>query len=233
MKHTYLLVLFFTILVPFLFSFHPRIRFDKHFIPFIKASVLAAIPFLVWDVFFTGMGVWSFNPDYTIGWKIYNLPVEEILFFICIPFACVFTIHCFRQFFKVQNNPGMENIIVLILSSILMITGVLFLQAIYTAVTFIGTALWLLTLHYYFKPKWLHQFLVVYPLLLIPFFIVNGILTGTGLEQPVVSYNDKENLGIRLMTIPVEDVVYGFELLLLNFFFYDRFNAWRNQHVTG
>lgn len=232
MKYTYLLVLLFTIVVPFLFSFHPRILFDKHFIPFIKASVLASIPFLAWDVFFTETGVWSFNPDYTIGWKIYNLPVEEVLFFICIPFSCMFTIHCFRKFFPVQNRPGREKIIVLLLSSTFLIIGFLFFQALYTAVTFIGTALWLLALHYYFKVKWLNQFLVVYPVLLIPFFIVNGILTGTGLAQPVVSYNDQENLGMRLITIPIEDVVYGFELLLLNFFFYDRFHAGRNQNVS-
>jgi lycopene cyclase domain-containing protein len=62
----------------------------------------------------------------------------------------------------------------------------------------------------------------VYLLLLIPFFIVNGILTGTGLEEPVVWYNDEENLGIRLLTIPVEDVVYGFELFLLTVFFFEK-----------
>jgi lycopene cyclase domain-containing protein len=126
MKYTYLLVLLFTILVPFLFSFHPRIRFDRHFIPFIKASVLPSIPFLAWDVFFTETGVWSFNPGYTIGVKIYNLPIEEVLFFICIPFACVFTIHCFSTIFHDPNTTGMEKILVLLLSSTLLIIGVLF-----------------------------------------------------------------------------------------------------------
>jgi hypothetical protein len=49
---------------------------------------------------------------------------------------------------------------------------------------------------------------------------VNGIHNGTGLDEPVVRYNNLENLNIRLFTIPVEDVFYGFELILLNLFIY-------------
>jgi hypothetical protein len=67
----------------------------------------------------------------------------------------------------------------------------------------------------------------VYALLLVPFLIVNGILTGTGLEEPVVSYNKTENLNIRLFTIPLEDVFYGFELFILNLFIYLKLSKFR------
>jgi lycopene cyclase domain-containing protein len=65
----------------------------------------------------------------------------------------------------------------------------------------------------------------IYLFLLIPFFIVNGILTGTGLEAPIVWYNNQENLGVRLLTIPIEDTFYGFELIVLNVFFYEKWKA--------
>jgi lycopene cyclase domain-containing protein len=48
---------------------------------------------------------------------------------------------------------------------------------------------------------------------LIPFFIVNGILTGSFIEGEVVWYNNNENLGIRILTIPIEDIVYAFNML--------------------
>lgn len=45
---------------------------------------------------------------------------------------------------------------------------------------------------------------------LIPFFVVNGVLTGTGIQGPVVWYDNTHNLEIRLLTIPVEDIGYAF-----------------------
>ena len=70
---------------------------------------------------------------------------------------------------------------------------------------------------------WLGALFKVYAVLLIPFFIVNGILTGTGIEEPIVWYNNDEIIGFRMLTIPVEDTFYGFLLILLNVYFYERF----------
>jgi len=61
--------------------------------------------------------------------------------------------------------------------------------------------------------------------MLIPFFIVNGILTGTGIEGNIVWYNDEQNLGIRLLTIPIEDSAYAFSLILMNLLIYYKFRS--------
>jgi lycopene cyclase domain-containing protein len=229
MKYTYFLVLFFSVVVPFLFSFHPKLNFYKKFGSFIKANTIVAVVFIVWDIFFTSKGVWSFNSNYILGLTIGNLPIEEILFFICIPFCCLFTIHCFKLFFNLKWNKNIEHIFVVMFAFTLLIVGLVNLHRDYTSSTFISTAIVLIVLKYYFKEIWIDEFFSIYLILLIPFFIVNGILTGTGLENPIVSYNDNENLGIRLLTIPVEDIFYGIELLLLNYFLYNRFNTSHNN----
>ena len=78
------------------------------------------------------------------------------------------------------------------------------------------------------KSVWLNHLYFSYAILLIPFFIVNGILTGTGLSNPVVWYNENEIIGFRLLTIPIEDVFYGFFLILINVFLFERFNRYFN-----
>lgn len=223
MKFLYLLVNFFTVIVPFIFSFHPKLKFSEYFKFFFPANFITAFIFICWDILFTKKGVWGFNPDYVTGAYFFNLPIEEILFFICIPFACVFTYHCLNLFFKIRWTTKTENIFVISFSALLVITGLYFHAQLYTSATFISLGIILVLFKYFFEIRWLAKLVIIYPVLLIPFFIVNGILTGSGLEQPVVWYNNAENLGVRLFTIPVEDIFYGFELTLVNIFFYEYF----------
>ena len=225
MKFVYLLVNFFAVIVPLLFSFHPKIKFYKHWKAFFIAAGIVAIIFLLWDFIFTRLGVWSFNPRYVTGIFLSGLPVEEILFFICIPFSCVFTYYCLDKFYKLNWPTRTEAFFCIALSVGLLIAGITWVDKLYTSVTFISTAVVCLLLKFAAKIKWLGKAVTVYAVLLIPFLIVNGLLTGTGLEEPVVKYNNAENLGIRLFTIPIEDVVYGFELILLNLFFFEWIKA--------
>jgi lycopene cyclase domain-containing protein len=229
MKWLYLLIDVFTVIVPILFSFHPKLNFYKNWKPFFIANSIVAVLFILWDVLFTHLGVWGFNPNYISGIYFFNLPIEEILFFICIPYACVFTYHCLNLFFKIEWSVKTENVVAYSLIVVLFVFGIYFYGKLYTASTFISLAMTLFIIKYFFKSNWLSRLLCIYPVLLIPFFIVNGILTGSGLPHPVVWYNDAENLGNRLVTIPVEDIFYGFELILLNVFLYEFFKKKINK----
>lgn len=223
MKFTYLFIDIFSIIIPFLFSFHPAIKFYRSFKAFFAADLISALCFIIWDVIFTAKGIWGFNEKFTTGIKIYNLPLEEVLFFVCIPFACVFTYSCLGVAFRRSWNSGREKRTTFFLVIIFLIAGICCWNKAYTATTFISFSLLLFLVRFIFHQLWLVNLYRAWFILLFPFFIVNGTLTGTGLSSPVVWYNDRETIRIRVGTIPVEDIVYGFELFMLTVFFYELF----------
>jgi len=216
MKFTYLIIDIASFIIPFIFSFHPKIKFHKEFKYFWPANLIIAVVFILWDLFFTKWNVWAFNLKYVSGIYFFNLPFEEVLFFIFIPYSCVFTYHCFKTLFDEKATIGKEKLVSSFLVVVLLITGLINAGKLYTSVTFVLLSVLIFILQFYFKVKWLGRFYFTYSILLIPFLIVNGILTGSFLAEPVVSYNNLENLGVRLFTIPVEDIFYGMMLVILN-----------------
>ncbi len=222
MPYTYILINFFTVIICFLASFDKRIQFNRLFGKFLLSSTIVAIPFIIWDIWFTAKGVWWFDLSYTLGFKIAGLPIEEWLFFYCIPFACVFTYYCIEKFFDLGLANAFNNIIVFTAVIVLSVVGLLNYDRIYTLLTVIITILTLGYLHFIAKKKWIGKASFVYLILMPGFFAVNGILTGSLIPSPVVNYNPDDFLGVRMGTIPVEDVVYGYSQFLLNIYFFKK-----------
>lgn len=225
MSYTYLLVNLGALLIPFAFSFHPKLQFVRAWKAFWPACLVVAAIFLVWDHFYTTAGVWGFNPDYVVGIYVGDLPLEEVLFFICIPYACVFTYHCFTLLLK-SSMRKLSMPFTIILGSALLIDGIVFIDNLYTAAAMIPAGILMFVHQFATRSDWLGKFYFTWLILLIPFFIVNGILTGTGLDAPVVWYDDTENHGIRLLTIPIEDLFYGLSMILLNVSLFEWFKKW-------
>lgn len=218
-QYTYLLIDLLSVIVPLLVSFHPRSGLYRHWYALLPAIVITTLCYVVWDSWFTHLGIWGFNKTYLTGIHIGNLPLEEILFFICIPYACVFTFDCLIRVIKPTILQGYLSFINYALIIGLIVLAVIFHTRYYTSSAFALLSLLILAAHYK-KIDWLAQFYVVYAILLIPFLIVNGLLTGTGLDAPVVWYNANHIMGPRVLTIPLEDVFYGMGLVLINTWIY-------------
>ena len=185
--------------------------------------------FIPWDVIFTKYGFWGFNETYFLNIKLLFLPIEEWLFFICIPYACVFTHYALLHYFpNIKCPDALTRIISTILILVLLSVGIINYDKWYTVINFIlGSILTAFVFHNNFKL--LQKFFMTFLIMLIPFFIVNGILTGSFIAEEVVWYDNTENLGIRIFTIPIEDTIYAYSLILMNLFLLEIFNRKLNS----
>lgn len=214
MGHVYLLLDLASLSIPFLFSFHPKLKFYELWKYFFPATCIMMAFFVPWDIIFTQHGFWGFNRKYLSGMHLGNLPIEEWLFFICIPYACLFTIYAFKNLLpKFSLSNKVTAIVYFSLQTLLIVSLLYFYDRWYTAVNF-GYAIVLLALVFNFKRKALQVFFPTFLILLVPFFIVNGFLTGSWIHEQVVWYNDAENLGLRIGTVPIEDSIYAMSMLL-------------------
>ena len=224
MNSLYLWLNFGSISIPLLYSFHPRLQLHKRFKWLFLSLILTMGIFIPWDVIFTVNGIWGFNQDYFLGVKIFSLPLEEWLFFICIPFACVFTHYALLLYIpKMKLNQKITQYIAYALMILLAIIVVLNIDKWYTVVNFsLAIPLtWIVLNH---NLKLLQHFFLTFLVMLIPFFIVNGVLTGSWIESQVVWYNNAENLDLRMGTIPVEDSIYAYSMILMNLFLFEYFS---------
>jgi lycopene cyclase domain-containing protein len=219
--YTYLLINLCTVFFPLALSFDKRVRFFKNWRYLLPGIIITALFFLAWDVIFTLNGVWSFNRNKIIGLYFFRLPLEEVLFFFTVPFACVFIYACLNYYIKWQLPQKAVNVTSALLFMACLAALFVFRGRLYTMVTFGVLFLLICLAHYIFKAHWLSRFYRAYLVVLLPFFVVNGILTGV----PVVLYNSTGNMNIRIGTIPLEDFFYLMALLLMNVGFFESFKS--------
>lgn len=223
MEHYYYLGLdLFTLSFPLLRSFEPKLQYWRKWPGLFTGIAVMAVVFLIWDAIFTANGVWGFNPRYTLGPRIMHLPIEEWLFFLVVPYSCVFIYEALRYYVRRDVLGRAARPLSIALIAVLLVVGLLHIDRLYTAITFLCTAALLMLHVFVLKSPYLGRFYLGYAVSLIPFFLMNGILTGWLLDEPIVWYNNAENLGIRMNTIPIEDSQYLLFFLLLTITFYER-----------
>lgn len=216
---TYALLLAGSILVPLIRSFEHRIYFIGNWRALLAGIFVMMLVFIPWDVAFTKYDVWSFSPEFVTGIYLAYLPIEEWMFFMVIPYCVVFSYEVIRYFFPKIFFPKTSAMISIVVGLGLIMVGLFNTDKIYTVIVMLLAGV-LMVLQPVIKSHktWLSHYYVTYAITLIPFFIVNGVLT----SLPVVSYNNAENLGIRLTTIPIEDAAYFMAIMLIVLPVYER-----------
>lgn len=179
--------------------------------------------FIPWDSLFTYYSIWGFNEHYTTGANIAYLPIEEWLFFPATHYACVFIYACLNAYIKKDILVSSYKYILGAFALAGIIVTVVYPLQLYSSMKMGGAALLVLLMLFVFKPTWLSRFTLAFLVSLLPFLLMNGILTGSFLDEPIVWYNPQHIFNVRIGTIPIEDIWYCLFMLLTTVSFYEFF----------
>jgi lycopene cyclase domain-containing protein len=207
-------------------SFDKKLQFYKQW-PFVLPPIfIIGTVYILFDIYFTKLGVWGFNPLHHSNILLFKLPLEEWLFFIMVPYACIFLHESLVFYFpqiKLSNKTTRSITIGLII--VFALIGLFNLDKTYTI--YISSLLFIALIFSVFdRSEVIRNLYFTFLIVLIPFVVVNAILTGSLIDEEIVWYNNSENLKIRFLTIPIEDFGYAFSLILLNLLLIARLKHW-------
>ena len=190
-------------------TFAPKVYYYRKMKSLIIAIVVISSLFIVWDALATARGDWGFNKKYITGHRIFGLPLEEILFFIAVPYSCIFLYETFHIYFKEKKvfyNIHLYNTLAISCFAI----AVAYINKAYTATVFIMAGALFTSARFCFKSMFSSSLYWLYIIVCTFLFaIFNHMLTAL----PVVTYSHQAITGFRIGTIPIEDFFYNYSLL--------------------
>jgi lycopene cyclase domain-containing protein len=196
---------------PLIFSLERRwIKFYKKLKPLLISLFVVGIFFIAWDAFATSRGHWSFNPAYVNGIKLLGLPLEEILFFVTVPYSCLFVFESLFYFFGDKKLFAPRKWLFSIIGILIILSAFGFYNKEYTFLSILSVGISILFVSivnvklFSSRAYWFYTILT-----LLLFLIFNYILTSI----PVVQYSSTAITSFRVTTIPIEDFLFNFSML--------------------
>jgi len=210
--YLYLLINLAIIMLPLAISFErKRINYLSKIKSVALSTLFVGTVYILWDILATSRGHWSFNSDYLVGTTFVGLPLEEILFFITVPFSCLFTYEALAYFIKNARMPLLDKLLPTI-GVVFTLLSVAFLKNEYTFLALLSVGLSILVVSMldrrFFSSRLYWSYIAV---TFVLFFVFNFLLT----SLPIVEYSDLATSGLRVTTIPIEDFMFNFSMLTL------------------
>lgn len=194
-----------------LLSLLADVKPQRHPKRLVAGFVLVSLPFILWDFWAANAGHWDFNKSYVYGPWLFSVPLEEILFFITVPLACIYVWGVICKYSNSVRKISNQNLRAAFFLATLMSTLLLILywQNGYTRSAIISFLVMLLLLLWRRDIANLPQFWAYQLATLALFLLANGMLTAL----PIITYGEGAIIGFKIGTIPIEDFIFNFALL--------------------
>ena len=211
MKYEYLLFNAVIFIIPFIQSFEKKVHFVSRWKYAFPATLIVLVPFIIWDAL-AAHRHWWFNDAYTMDVRLAGLPIGEWLFFITVPFACLFIWEILLTFVKPRKYSFISSIRFGLVLFLPLGLWVFAYGKEYTGLVMVALAV-ALVLDVLLKTEIFpdRRFQIFVLILIGIILIFNGYLTA----RPIVLYDPIYQLDFRITTIPVEDFFYGISHLFM------------------
>lgn len=210
--NVYLGIIIAVIAAPLALSFDRKVAFYQKWKQLGISLVPVAAVYISWDIWVTHRGDWHFSAEFAGSWQLFGLPLGEWLFFFVVPYACIFIYEVVRAYFPHRTHTHKRLIVQISLPVIILaLFGAWFFRhQEYTVLALVSFALWVAAV-LKFRPRLFLEIHTLWFFLLstVAFLVVNGILTGL----PIVLYNPHAIWSIRIISIPLEDLLYNIGML--------------------
>lgn len=163
---------------------------------------------------------WRFNKKYILGLKIFRLPIEEILFFFSVSFSSLTIWLNLKNFSNLSIKNSSFTLFYII---IFILYHLLYLKTKKPYPKFVNFFyLFIFIFDILFKTNLVFSlnFLIFTIIILLLTLIFNFYLT----KRPVVIYDEKIKSGIKITSIPVEDILYGINFIYLTTLLFEFFS---------
>lgn len=214
LKHfTYFFLLLLYLIIPVLLRLRKKISFAAGLKNMLPAVAFSTAIFGMWDIRFTELGIWSFNPDYMPGVEIAHVPLEEWISFIIIPLSAFYIYEWLKLHIGTFAKANLFVVVSLVVFAATAAGAFVFRTRMFSFFTFFLTAIYLgyTVFRNRFKQHYTRFYLAFF-ITLLPFLLVSFIQN----NLPVVVYNEAHVTGFGLPGVPVEKIVYLFLMLLIN-----------------
>ena len=224
MKIEYILLNILIFSGPFFLSFDRKVHYFRYWLTAFLSIGIVMIPFIIWDSAVSGSH-WHFNENFTISVRIWGLPPGDWMFFISVPFSCLFVWQIIVTDMKILFVQKKKILYYISVAFLILSFSFLFFGKIYSSLVCFAIAFTII-FDMIMKTNLLSQkqaylYLAILTALIM---IFNGYLTA----RPVVLYNSQYVSNIKIWTIPIEDFGYGYTFILLCTIIFEKLKGFSN-----
>jgi lycopene cyclase domain-containing protein len=198
-------------------SFTGKVPFYKEVKYFLPAILIPSLLFLPWNYFFSAWKVWYFSEGALMGPTAIGFPVEDQLFLFTLPLLTLFIHHMVKTRMPEVRKRAWPVFVTSLLLLLTLVLAVMFRKLLYTATVSLFCAFLLAFRLWVIPRKPMGAFYVSFAICVVPVFLIYVVLC----NMQVLNYDSSLTLGINLLGVPTENLLYYLSMALMNIGLYD------------